>query len=181
MHDVRTDQHQRASRQLHARNGIVLYDAAADRPGGRIQPHRFRDHHARVFEPGQVLDTWQSVRQDSVELGAEPGFNIRMLGEQIERPQETTHRDRIAGGDIGDCLVAYLLIGHRGAKQGGQEIVARPDRLRPPHAHLSLDAVFETGHGAPEAPVLRSNGDGLGNRAERVGRTRSQIFIDHIS
>ena len=86
---------------------------AADRPGGRIEPHRLADDVARVGQPGHVGGRrGPAVAEDLVELGREPGLGLGVAGEQVEGVGQRQRGGLVAGEEEGHALVAELPVGH---------------------------------------------------------------------
>ena len=86
VHDVLTEEDHRSFAKPVRPDRNVLERLAAHRPCRRIQPHRFRQHHRRVFQPRNVFKRWQPSAQNRIEFGMQSCLRLRILSQQHPRP-----------------------------------------------------------------------------------------------
>ena len=121
----------------------AVLEAAPDRDRHRrVDPQRLLDHLRRVRQARQVVVAQVVLRVaagDPVDLGDEPGLDVRARGEDRDQPRGRDRRPVEAVGEVHEDLVAHGLgveeltgLGVRRADQAAEQVDRLASRARVP-------------------------------------------------
>src|SRR5579859_1747580 len=73
-------------------NLAVSNGAASNAPNGRIKAHRFLEDHFRVAKARNIFNRRFAIAEHSAKFFDQPGFDIRILGNQKAGPGQSNRR-----------------------------------------------------------------------------------------
>jgi len=112
----------------------LLDRQTAHGPGGRIEPHRFGEDHLDELQSWEIRCSRQPAIQHFADHAVHPGFDVRVLRQQIPRPAQRVRCRLVSRQEDRHRFVANLLIAHRTA--------------------VALDILTEEEHGEQVATVF---------------------------
>ena len=102
----------RALRDAVAADGEVADRLAAEQGRRRKEPHRFRKHHFRVRQPGQIVERRQTAPEHRIDLVVQLGFDCWMLRQEVPGKGQRIRQRLVPGYEDRHALITHLRVLH---------------------------------------------------------------------